>query len=70
MIVPPRPATELAGLPLHVVVRDFPETLGVLRRFDVDVPRRGGARLFEAVDGDAGALLDAVEEVIAWRARA
>jgi hypothetical protein len=36
----------------------------------VDVPRRGGARLFEAVDGDAGALLNTVEEVIAWRARA
>lgn len=62
------PVTELAGRPVHTIVRDYPETLAVLRRFDVDVPRRGGVSLHEAVDGDAGALLDAIAEAIAWRA--
>ncbi|HEX7117146.1 MAG TPA: hypothetical protein VF212_00050 [Longimicrobiales bacterium] len=65
---PPTAVAELAALPLHVVVRDYPETLAVLRDFGVDVPARGGGRLAEALD-DAGPLLQAIQAATAWRAR-
>jgi len=58
---------ELGALPVHVVVRDYPETLAVFRRFGVDVPARGGGPVSGAVDGDAGPLLDALAAAIAWR---
>jgi hypothetical protein len=60
-------AAELAALPVHVVARDYPETLAIFRRLGVDVPRRGGVSVSEAVDGDAGPLLDALLEAIRWR---
>ena len=62
----PRPAAELAEMPLHVVIRDYPETLAVCRRLGVDVPARGGRPVAEASD-DAASLIDAIEETIAWR---
>ncbi len=68
MLEPPRPVAELAALPLHVVAREYPETLAVLRRFGVDVPARGGEPLAAALD-EAGPLLDAIEEAVAWRVR-
>lgn len=58
----------LAATPLHVVVRDFPETLAVLRRRGVDVPHLGGLPLSRAGGHDAGAVLDAVADAIVWRA--
>lgn len=61
------PAPELAALPVHAVVRDFPETLGVFLRFGVDLPGRGGGPVAAAVDGDAGPLLDALAAAAAWR---
>jgi len=63
----PPDQTALASMPVHVVVRDFPETLAVLRRLGVDVPRRGGVPVSRALDGDAGPLLDAIAEATAWR---
>lgn len=57
---------ELAGWPVHVVVREFPETLAVLRREGVDVPRVGGRPVAEATD-EPDALLDALERALAWR---
>jgi len=63
---PPGPA-ELAALPIHVVVRDYPETLAVLRDAGVDVPALGGSTLAEAVP-EPGPLLDAIRAVTAWRA--
>jgi len=65
--VPPDSPAVLAALPVHVVVRDFPETLAVFRRFGVDVPRRGAAPVSAAVAGDAGPLLDALAQATAWR---
>ncbi|MBI4409938.1 MAG: hypothetical protein HY561_09535 [Gemmatimonadetes bacterium] len=57
----------LAALPLHVVVRDYPETLAVFRRLGVDVPRRGGESVSAAAGPDLVRVLDAVLEAIAWR---
>lgn len=63
----PLPLAVLAETPVHVVVRDYPETLATFRRFGVDLPRRGGGGVFQAVEGDAGALLGALAEAVAWR---
>ncbi|MBX6365570.1 MAG: hypothetical protein IRZ00_17005 [Gemmatimonadetes bacterium] len=62
-------AAELAALPVHVVARDYPESLAVFHRLGVDVPRRGGAPVAEALGGDAGPLLDALLEATRWRDR-
>ncbi|HEX6938498.1 MAG TPA: hypothetical protein VF158_03740 [Longimicrobiales bacterium] len=67
-VEPPPGAAELAALTIHVIVRDFPETLAVLRRAGVDVPARGGDSL-AAASADAGPLLDAIEAATAWRHR-
>lgn len=66
MSVPSREA--LVGLPVHVVVRDFPETLGVFRAGGVDVAERGGDPVAEAAGEDVEALLDALTAAVAWRA--
>lgn len=63
----PRPSPELAAAPAHAVVRNYPETLAIFRRFGVDLLRRGGGPVTGVVDGDAGELLDALVEAIAWR---
>ncbi|MBI4545773.1 MAG: hypothetical protein HY703_11300 [Gemmatimonadetes bacterium] len=65
MSVPAR--EELSALPLHVVLRDYPETLAVLRRFGVNLPAHGGQPLAAAMEGDPAPLLDALAEVLAWR---
>lgn len=67
--VPPAAQPELAALPVHLIVRDYPETLAVFRRHGVDLPRQGGEPVLAAVEGDAGALLAALAEAIAWRGR-
>ncbi|HLT67238.1 MAG TPA: hypothetical protein VKZ73_05135 [Microbacterium sp.] len=69
VLPPPVGPAEVAALPLHVVVRDYPETLAVLREAGVDVPGKGGARLADAAP-DAGPLLDEILTATAWRARA
>ena len=67
-LAPPRPMAELAAMPLHVVVRDYPETLAVFRRFGLDVPGRGGGSVSEALAGsDTGPLLAELETATAWR---
>ncbi len=60
----------LAATPLHVVVRDFPETLAVLRRARIDPAMRGGESLAAAGGSDADGLLDAIRRVSAWRTQA
>ena len=59
----------LLALPLHVVVRDYPEVLAVLRARGVEPSATGGrslARLLaEREDGDA--LLSAVLTALEWR---
>jgi hypothetical protein len=59
----------LLSLPLHVVVRDYPEVLAVLRARGVEPGAAGGrsvARLLaEREDGDA--LLSAVLTALEWR---
>lgn len=62
----PRPSREeLASRPLHVVVRDYPETLENLREYGVSPEEFGDACLgqFE----DAADLLDELEVVTSWR---
>lgn len=57
---------DLQDLPLHVLVRDFPEALAVLRRFGVDV-RAQGAEPLAAAGADAAALYNALRQATAWR---
>jgi len=66
MTLPSR--AELAAMLTHVVVREFPETLEVFRRSGVSLLERGAVPVSAAVDGDAGALLDALADAIRWRA--
>ena len=62
----PRPSrAELGGSPLHVIVRDFPETLAELRGAGVPVQELGHRRLGEIED--ASRLLDRLEASVAWR---
>ena len=68
MILPD--AALLAAMPLHVVVRDFPETLAVCRRLGIDLPRRGGESFAAAAGAESAALYDALRDVTAWRATA
>jgi len=64
-------AAAATALPLHVLVRDFPETLGVLRNAGVAVPAAGGQPL-----GAGGApspvheLIAAMATATAWRGAA
>lgn len=64
----PRPApdaAELRSLTVHEVVRDYPETLAVLRRLGMDVRAVGGRRLEDLPDG-SGAV-DALLDATGWR---
>jgi hypothetical protein len=64
----PRPTREeLATRPLHVIARDFPETLDDFRRHGVALEEVGD-RTLQELDGHA-ALLDRLEAVTAWRPR-
>lgn len=55
----------LASLPLDVLVRDYPEALGVLRGHGIDPARDG----LEPLDSQAGAApaLAALLEATRWR---
>jgi hypothetical protein len=63
----PRPSrTELLSRPLHVTVRDYPETLPALRRAGVSLTD-GGATSLEAMVGGDSPLVDELVEAVAWR---
>ncbi|TVR54234.1 MAG: hypothetical protein EA421_09075 [Gemmatimonadales bacterium] len=62
----PRPSRDaLFTSPLHVIVRDFPETLQEFQSHGVSLEEFGDRSLqdFE----DPGPLLDALEDSTAWR---
>lgn len=62
----PRPSRrDLAKLPLHVIVRDFPETLAPLRQLGLPLEALGARTPSELEDADV--VLDAVEAGIRWR---
>ena len=63
-------AAALALRPLHVVVRDFPETLAVFRRAGLDVSARGGESFAAAAGPQAGSLYEDLARATAWRAGA
>lgn len=64
---PPPPAPDrLPSLPVHVVVRRWPETLSVLRGRLASL-EEAGARPLSAVGDDPRALLEAVLEATRWR---
>jgi len=62
---PARP--ELAVLPAHIVVRDFPETLALFREYGVDLPSTGEKPVEALLGGEAGELLDELAELVSWR---
>jgi len=51
---------------VHVVVRDYPETLAVFRRAGIDAAERG-AEPIQALADDAGPLLDELRQAVDWR---
>lgn len=62
----PRPSREeLASQPLHVLIRDYPETLHDFRAHGVS-PEEFGDRALEEFD-DPWDLLDDLEAATAWR---
>jgi hypothetical protein len=62
----PRPTREfLRSSPLHVVIRDFPETLVDIREWGV-LPEEMGDRTADDVD-PRGKLVDDLEASTAWR---
>ncbi len=68
--VPPRPSEKLAALATQRLLRDYPETLAVLRRHGAELSRVATLPLSEVVDaGNEGteALVAEVAATIAWR---
>ena len=66
---PPPDDAALREAPLHVVVRDWPETLVPLRRVGVDPAARGAEPLGRLPDAEAAeAAVAACLEATAWRA--
>lgn len=65
VVAPPDDDRSLASLPVHVVVRDFPEALLVLRAEGADLRRHGTQPLEEAGPGVVAAVARALE----WRRR-
>jgi hypothetical protein len=62
----PRPSRQhLAESPLHVIVRDFPETLAEFRAAGAGVGELGHRTPAEL--DDSAALLDALEVSVSWR---
>ena len=61
------PVAELPALPLHVLVRDFPETLTVLRRFGIEMMAGGGETLAAAAGAALAPVYEAVCRATAWR---
>ncbi len=64
------PGAAADSIPLHVLVRDFPETLAVLRRAGVDVPALGGRPLAQAGDTLPGSEADVAARLVAAMAAA
>lgn len=63
-IVPaPGDRSSLAGAPVHVLVRDFPEVLPVLWQRGVNVAGMGARPLVEAGEE----VVEAVARAVAWR---
>ena len=56
----------LGEMPLHVIVRDYPETLAVLRAAGIDV-RAHGSEPLRGVAPESTALVDDIARVISWR---
>ena len=60
------PRDVFSELSVHVVVRDFPETLHVLSGAPGYSPRRGACRIAD-LDADVDAILDGIESATSWR---
>jgi hypothetical protein len=61
-----RSAKELNRTPIHVLIRDCPETLAVLRAAGIDVRAQGASPLAEVIP-PASSLIDDVARSILWR---
>jgi hypothetical protein len=56
----------LSSQPLHAIVRDYPETLAVLRRLGIDAAAKG-AETLGAVGSGGSELEAAIAAAMAWR---
>lgn len=64
---PRAPRQRIRAMPAHVMVREYPETLALLRRRGVDLDRVGTHRVGEFADPK---LVAEIEETILWRPEA
>ena len=64
---PPPSREELLAIPLHMIVRDFPETLARFRIHGLSLQEWGARRLSD-LEEPAG-VLDDLEASTAWRVR-
>lgn len=63
---PPTKATLLQRTP-HELVRDFPETLAVFRRHEVDLARLGARTLAEREGDGVDELTERLARALRWR---
>lgn len=64
---PPLARAEAVSLPVHVIVRDYPETLAIFRRFGVALAERGGEAISTAATDDVEGLIDGLVAATGWR---
>lgn len=67
---PPPEPDGLGEWPVHRVVRDFPETLPLLRALDLDARAVGAQPLRAAAGARWPSVRDGLEAALAWRRRA
>jgi hypothetical protein len=64
-LLPPPSRAQLMERALHVIIRDYPESLEVLREHFVPIAGVGDRSLSEIEGGDA--VIDGLVERMAWR---
>lgn len=65
--LPPPEVEALERLPLHVLIRDWPELLEVLREGGVDPAADGGVSMSERGEGAPRPAVEALLRATAWR---
>ena len=65
----PLPWEELSGLPVHVLIRDYPELIPILRSRGLSLVESGGLTLDEALGPDREGLEEEISQALGWRLR-
>jgi hypothetical protein len=65
----PLPWEVLVALPIHVLIRDYPELMPILLSRGLSMPESGGLALREALALDLGELEAEVSQALGWRVK-